>query len=253
MAHQQAAQKQVFFVRHAQSDWNRGEDRWFLSLRMLTRKDHVLSAKGRLQAQGLERRLQQAGTKAEKAMLMPDAVISSPLTRAVQTAVLGLRPLLGKCTLRLIPDIRERRNWGGRDSSGTRVGNDVIDKVKQHLPSEYSEIVDRVDCSDVETQWWSDAKEDSAAMQERMNSFLDQLQAMPEKCIIIVGHSHFFRDLFHHFASKDMETVGALPDDFCTKKLSNCGVAAVNFDFKRRGAGTGCITKAELIYGSSLV
>merc|ERR1719217_293707 len=95
---------------------------------------------------------------------MTDAqvVLCSPLTRAVQTAIVGLSPLLQEkkqLKVKLTADARERRNYGGRDSSGTRTGTDILAKNKSLLPEESHDLLDRVDLTEVEDVWWKDERE----------------------------------------------------------------------------------------------
>jgi len=192
-------------------------------------------------------------------------VLCSPLTRAVQTATVGLRPLLAPQStspaprreplrLRLAADIRERRNLGGLDTVGTCPGQSVPGRVQRclekavgaDLASEYYGIIDAIDYDDVEEQWWDARPESPAAVEQRMGSFVGLLRALPQEqdSVIAIGHSHFFREVFRRYASADA-------GDFRTKVLSNCGVVAATFSFGE-GLGTRIVAQ-RLIFSSALV
>jgi hypothetical protein len=131
-------QKTIFLIRHGESIWNQAQaDKDMVA--MLSDVDHPLNQLGRLQAEGLAAHLAAeiavcaAGGAAAKAsgLLDVQAVLCSPLTRAVQTCLIGLRPLLlaqpavggGVVPPRvgvvdLNPNMREKRNLMGKDSSG---------------------------------------------------------------------------------------------------------------------------------------
>jgi len=132
-------------------------------LKMVTRHDHPLSAEGLSQARRLEgdvlrclvfRRICQgspgAGSEMEGRFLAARVVLCSPLTRAIQTATVGLRPLLKSNEIgspqnappcvRLIRDIRERRNLGGRDTVGTCRGPGVQDRTRRCLRKVWGEV-----------------------------------------------------------------------------------------------------------------
>jgi len=207
---------------------------------MMTHKDHKLSRKGVQQAQELEEFVGQCSCFQDA-----KAVICSPLTRAIETAVIGLRPLLQqkkRLGVKLMANARERRNFGGRDTSGTRTGADILVKVKDSIkdPS-YHSFVDRVDVRDVENPWWNDEREDSRQMQDRIWRFVEELRYAPD-CFVVVGHSHFLRELFGLFGCQDDPR-----SDFCRKKISNGGVVMVTLDFS---SGEGRLVQPELLRGS---
>jgi len=54
----------------------------------------------------------------------------SPLTRAVQTGLIGAAAACAKVgKVRLVPNAREKRNLGGLDTSGQEVGEMVMERV----------------------------------------------------------------------------------------------------------------------------
>jgi broad specificity phosphatase PhoE len=245
--------------------------------KMVTRHDHVLSFEGVQQARRLEGDILRAITLRRDPVQVPEqqavleadflragTVLCSPLTRAVQTATVALRPLLHKVgsslsrplQLRLLRDIRERRRRGGRDTTGTRRGSQVSEKVRRQLGTpggstaarEYDSIIACIDYSDVEDQWWDVRAESKDAMQARIEAFVEELRSTPAELapIIVVGHSFFFREVFRRFGGQEP---GARP--FQTKVLSNCGVVAVTLTFPE--GSDPCITSQQLIFSSVLV
>ena len=59
----------------------------------------------------------------------------------------------------------------------------------------------------------------------------------PQRSIVLVGHSHYFREMLRHFRSDECVALDASgfpiePKDLDTKKLSNAGIARVELDFE---------------------
>ena len=90
-------------------------------------------------------------------------------------------------------------------------------------------------------------------MHARMEDFLAQVRFDPEESIIIVGHSHYFREIFaeyihEDFAAKEPELTVKLQQH----KLMNAGVARVELDFSRAKTSK-FIQEVELLFGTKLV
>lgn len=233
--------KTLILVRHCESEWNRGQSLKSAGamVGMVTRRDHPLSRTGLQQALQLQDFVGQCS-----AIQDAEVLLCSPLTRAAQTAVVGLSPLLQqkeKLRVKLTADARERRNFGGRDSSGTRTGADILVKLKSLLPDASHAFADRVDVAEVEDVWWKDEREDATQMQERLCRFVAALESAPD-CVVVVGHSHFFCELFGLFGCHD-----CFDSDFGRRKLTNGGVVKVTLDFS---SGEGRLVQPELLHGS---
>ena len=97
---------QVFFVRHGESRWNEAQRRKDV-LQMVSHVDHPLNETGYRQALHLQHAIRNAMSKpvnelssspteaaALHALTTATTVWASPLTRALQTALIGLRPML---------------------------------------------------------------------------------------------------------------------------------------------------------------
>jgi len=256
--------KVVFLVRHGESVWNKAQDEKRLDV-MLSDVDHPLNATGRQQAETLRDALRAGGSQAHD-LLSADAVMCSPLTRAVQTCLIGLEPMLlrgGTYTssttatcepdappiaapqpVTLNPNLREKRNVGGKDSSGKWVGEKITTGVHAELTKLLGDEPERaaalktvpLDLAYVHTRWWLGSKESSDGVRERVEELLHQVRFDPAPSQVLVGHSHYFREMFRHFAAPDCTlTDGAghpLPaDQMGSKKLSNAGVARCELDF----------------------
>merc|ERR1740117_2057526 len=96
----QVSKKFIFLVRHGESRWNRAQGTGNVC-GMLGESDHGLSDEGREQSENLRRLLANAKINLQcgkvpgwervwlERALNPDVIISSPFTRAMQTAVIA--------------------------------------------------------------------------------------------------------------------------------------------------------------------
>ena len=87
----------------------------------------------------------------------------------------------------------------------------------------------------------------------RVDEVLNQLRHSEHERAILVGHSHFLRELFRRhlrpdFAAARPELAAALQ----AHKLSNCGVAALEIDFSA-APGDPLVSGAQLLFGTRLV
>lgn len=243
----------VFFIRHGQSVWNKAQSNNNF-YQMLKTKDHPLSTGGRDEAEALAKRIQNAessGHANDGRILRPDVIYCSPLTRAVQTAVIALQPVFkaGKSEgeaasgeIVFMSSAREKQNLGGMDSKGSAVGVDLVkrtleetrvlyrDREDKSVPQSFRGI--RFDVEEVKEDWWTKKAKDSKGMlEERLNDFMSQLLYAPQDSVVVVGHSHFFRSVFQRYLSSDF---AAKRPDFAkrlqTWKLMNCGVCRIELD-----------------------
>jgi len=263
------AQCTVFFVRHAESEWNRARRNMNL-YRMFRTKDHPLSVHGRDQAEALHTRLQGSASSgvASRAtpMLTPDIIYVSPLTRAVQTAVIGLRQALVAADrpgeLVLMATAREKQNFCGFDTKSEMVGADVIQRAVNELRLLYkdpgSEVLKvlkriRVDVQEVQDTWWHTGKvESDEELQARLQEFMSQLLHSPHRTIVVVGHSHFFRAVFQKYLSEEFR---ARRPEFArrltTMTMMNCGVVRLRLG-PNESASHGTISEVELVLDTVL-
>lgn len=262
--------RQVFFVRHGESLWNAAQSKMQLH-EMGRQTDHPLSAKGRAQAEALSARLARASADgasggSEQLLFQPGvAFCSSPLTRAIQTAVIALGPTMvkqGDCSgeLTLMANAREKQNFGGLDTHSTKVGAQVLQSTLDQLRDVYAggeDILDtfsqlRFDTQEVQDRWWCEEQAESPErLNQRLEEFLSQLLCFPATVVVVVGHSHFFRSFFQRFLSEEFRVrQPAFAQQLAKSKLNNCGVVRLELD--PRSVAMGPIVAAELVLDSEL-
>ena len=157
--------KQVFFVRHGESRWNEAQAKKDVR-GLLSQVDHPLNEVGYQQARALQGALRAALDHPEgvdvsspaseaaalRGMFSATAVWSSPLTRALQTTLVGLAPLLGatrggggggggsgdaeeveaeedQFKMSLKVNAREKKNLGGLDTVGSCCGDECVTRA----------------------------------------------------------------------------------------------------------------------------
>lgn len=257
--------KKVFLIRHGESVWNKAQREKKVT-QLLEQVDHPLSEEGLKQCLDLrdqvdaKKALDSSQLSANEAQFLDAQIaLSSPLSRAIQTALVGLHPILLRLgRLRLSRNAREKRNLGGRDTTGTAMGEaEIIARVHSALRAAGAEEsdIDRclavpLDSTEADNRWWNDSRESQSNVRERITEFMSQMRFLREERIIVVGHSHFFRALVKQGLTSSATIVGASRADVLSKKLVNCGVMAITLDF-RRGADQP-ITEVELLLDSQL-
>lgn len=262
--------RRVFLVRHGESVWNKAQSRLDLQT-MASAVDHPLSEEGRAQAEALGERLAAAAKQRDAngmAMLRPDVVYVSPLTRAFQTAAIALGPLLAgraraegsQAEFVVMANAREKQTLGGFDTWSTEIGEDVPKRTLAELRALYGDDDDKgvlsafsqinVDAQEVQDCWWVDGAETSAQLDERLHEFMSQLLFSPHRTIIVVGHSMFFREVLRRFLCDDFRQ---RDPEFCrgasSRKITNCGVVMLNLD-PTRAIDEGPIASAEFVLGT---
>lgn len=259
--------KRVFFIRHAESQYNsaQAQSQYYA---MLGQTNHPLSEEGLRQAKALEEKLEaslesmRAGTlsnEEEESLLRCKGFWVSPLMRAVQTALIGCAPLLGDAVVHLRKHARERLNIGGYDSMGEAIGGDAWHREMRNsivelcggadAAARYVDAV-RFNMREVDARWWSTRPESRRDLINRLGEIMSQILHSPLTDLVLVTHSHFFRDLLCRYMSSSAEVRGANAKDLRKRKLCNCGVAAVDIDFGRPRKEL--ITRVSLMLGSTL-
>ncbi|KAJ1440297.1 hypothetical protein B484DRAFT_466781 [Ochromonadaceae sp. CCMP2298] len=134
-----------------------------------------------------------------------DVVISSPLTRAVQTACAAMwgHSALTKNDLTLYSIIREVKRPGGLDTIGTEVGGGILRRAH----SELQQTVGRVDSNDANIPWWSPLSsfETEREQRDRIVEFVTYSRYCPHKLPVFVGHSLFFKAFYSKRVSAPMQ------------------------------------------------
>jgi broad specificity phosphatase PhoE len=237
-------QRQVLFlVRHAESRWNQAQ--WEGSITgMMSECDHGITQEGRRQAETLRERIAIAAEGDSWTMRFgrPSVIFISPLTRALQTAVISLVDVIAatRTDLAVLRTLREKKNLGSRDSAGLVVGPAIKERLLKQLENLYSvdehlvEVGPRVngwprirrslstqvklemqksllkfvrqldfDTNDVQDCWWNRMVETDFVFGRRLNEFMQQIRLRGKERMIIVGHSHFFRRFFRAVSYSD--------------------------------------------------
>jgi len=283
-AHTAPRQKTLFLIRHGESVWNQAQaDKDMVA--MLSDVDHPLNQLGRLQAEGLAAHLaaeMSAGAAGApvSGVLDVQAVLCSPLTRAVQTCLIGLRPLLlarpaGERAeddvpaaprigvVELNPNMREKRNLMGKDSSGKHFGHQMTVGTHASLRTLYEDDPHAAEalCSVklglglVGERWWIGNKESEAALIGRIDDLWAQIQYSPHSRIALVGHSHFFRFLLRRHLDAGARLLAADGSEadanaLRSQKLCNGGGLRCEVDFRGKSPSIG---SAQLLFDTVLV
>lgn len=226
----------VFLVRHAQSRWNKAQEEMNF-VEMMQENDHGLSDLGRQQAELLQGFVaagrQELDTEPEvpvpedgtgdwrafahQRFFKPDVVYSSPFTRAICTAVIGLKETFPKEEeLIVLREAREQKNMGGADSTGNAVGEEIYVRLEEdvigiyaHQPKEALDAAVRklqstsLDLSGVQEAWWGGPFGDPKLLiRTRIHELVARLRqtrgSLPGGggVATLVAHSLLFRSLF---------------------------------------------------------
>mmetsp|Transcript_76675 Transcript_76675/g.151692 ORF Transcript_76675/g.151692 Transcript_76675/m.151692 type:complete len:490 (+) Transcript_76675:46-1515(+) len=300
-------EKWIFLVRHGESKWNIAQEKHDV-IGMAKSVDHGLSCKGLDQASSLAGKILAARDQitlnaargwvgqhgdapswAYDKFFAAEAILASPLTRAIQTAVVAMQhhPLVSRFPIRLRSEIREIKNVGGLDTIGQFKGDAILPHLKKELTDLYTEAAEteghsmrdleqaclgrkqshgkgesaadaiarvnsiRVDTNNTNDEWWTSVKEDEHDAKDRVAEFLVQMKLCPCENVIAVGHSHFIRHLCRHFLAPRCHQVYPQESKLLGKHtLGNCGVLAVKADFSL--PVDNCITDLYLMLGSEL-
>eukprot|EP00916_Digyalum_oweni_P026284 GHVL01043200.1.p1 GENE.GHVL01043200.1~~GHVL01043200.1.p1 ORF type:complete len:445 (-),score=86.48 GHVL01043200.1:26-1360(-) len=254
--------KRIFFIRHAESLWNSAQDR--MALHEMIGFDHPLSPKGLYQCEELancvRREVDQLKSSNKDPFLADfinaELIFSSPLARALQTALLTLEhhPRMRSDGLSLLSDAREIKNPGSFDTVATTKGNETGGRAKEFTKVMYesqkrmysADI--KINANDTEDRWWNSQYEyeSKAMVRRRIEDFTEQLKYCKASRIIVVGHSLFFKAFFDFYLKKSLRKKGTVADLLTKKKIQNCGVVGFDMNFEDIPE----IVRVKLLFGS---
>ena len=274
----------LILVRHGESRWNEAKSDQNYSA-MVSKRDHPLTPVGVGQARGLNDKWRRALSRDFGERPLPfleldesgylgdrddaerlervDVVWASPLTRALQTALIGFHGFPPLRSLALHASCREVKNVGGFDSVGLATGSyNILQRCEKKLaeavgqPEAAAHICNGLACDarDAAGEWWlpSERREGKKAVDRRAAEFLREVQyeTLEGHCQapLVVSHSHFIRGLFKRY--RDAADVTTKP--FSVKKLANCGVVAVDVVFDDATGGAPSMRNPRLLFGSAL-
>ncbi|ETW05691.1 hypothetical protein H310_03410 [Aphanomyces invadans] len=204
------AEKTIYFIRHGESTFNQWRVRSILTFSWIFVKDPMiidarLSAKGRQQVAVLKQTIHDMGLHE-----VVDVIITSPLTRAVETTLGGFDGC--NIPIQISPLCREMLDTACD-----------IGRQPHELAQEFGSL--GIDTSSLPDFWWltspSDAtkvipqspaevaqlRESTADLDARIVAFLTELHALPYSNIAVVGHSSFIKRMTK-----------------ASRKLSNCEI-----------------------------
>eukprot|EP00466_Bigelowiella_natans_P016397 jgi/Bigna1/72207/fgenesh1_pg.19_\ len=307
-------QKTIFLVRHAKSLWNHAQE-VDLGVSAVWSEDHPLHAEGVMQAQALRTQIKLyaigevkttnmkrglsvlhhgappflspgalhicsvpvavARQKYVEKFLNCDLLLSSPLSRAVQTAV--EHPKAAEASseegggsgqqqqqqqqsppIKLMSSLREKRNFGARDCVSSFRGQQILQNSQKTLDLFYGRnatkpyaltevqrnsfrlscdrMVDVNDCTDA---WWDDTVESTGRFLNRMAHFVEYLRYSPEKRVVIVGHSKWMQTFLEQYMSPRLRKERP---QFILDKIQ---------DHDDRGGDVASVVDAELLFSTT--
>lgn len=205
----------LFLLRHGESEFNRQN-----ALNRLFKKhrDSPLTPLGYKQAAEVARKLMNTSVPALAEvveMRNADCVLVSPLTRAVQTVLVALAPIMEArpdLQITLFPDFREVVDMVHWDAIGAASGVGVVDRAIEQLrmikvPEEelhrYKKF--RVDARLAEGKWYNERSESLDELKARVQRIANSLKTTYNHCerIVMVGHSATIRALFNASFQED--------------------------------------------------
>ncbi|MCR5336773.1 MAG: histidine phosphatase family protein [Synergistes sp.] len=191
-----AGGRMIYFLRHGRTEWNN-------QLRYQGAVDIPLNEDGRMQAHKAALRFSSADI---------DAVISSPLSRAMETAerIASFHKGLKVESTPLLTEV-DFGKWEGR----------TVPEIKAGY-------------ADVFAKWRNDplnvdapGGESMDSLYERCGLFAEQLLARPERSIVVVGHGAMLRALFPRLLQLPRVSY------FWKTRLDNCSITAFSADAGR--------------------
>jgi broad specificity phosphatase PhoE len=188
--------KVVHFVRHSEGTHNVNKE-----YQAILNLDARLTEKGQEQCRSLADEIRQAATATNLSHLSESAqlVVTSPLTRCIQTALLSF-PMLAERQVPFVahPGVRETVNYNCDRRRNVKdiqqdFGKDVVDFT--HVPTDHDDVWEsyekRLGCHET----WSDPRESAEiyAAAERGRGFMEWLQTRPEEHVVVCSHRAFLR------------------------------------------------------------
>jgi hypothetical protein len=189
--------------------------------------------------------------------LNADFCFASPLTRAVQTALLVMRdhPCVKNHGLTYLSNIRERKNAGGLDTVGSCCGDEIIKRCQTQLAEDgyeslWKSLECKIDIGDTATRWWTlpTAADSDEYLDQRIEEMLNRAHFCNHLNPVFVGHSLFF----HRFYQRAMsaEFVKAYPElaaKMKAHKLHNATMMGVEVEYSPNDKPK--IIRASVMFG----
>jgi broad specificity phosphatase PhoE len=261
-------QKKIFVIRHGESKWNESQSGKDIK-GMVSQYDHELTQNGIQQAQSFNQKWKnlqstkninsEENNKHIETFLSAESIYVSPLTRAIETAMLTCEshPAMGK-GITLLRNIREIKNFGSFDTVGKYEGDEIVSNVRKivqnDIGADFGTAIN-FNINDAYGPWWTplEVKENHDDVHARFIDLWNYLHyGTDAEIIILVGHSHFFRHMMKDYMSKEFKS----REPAWTKKLESCKLdngagMLVTVDWLPNEAEP-VISDASLVFGSQL-
>ena len=186
-------------------------------------------------------------------------VISSPLTRALQTALVSLNGHEGLQSngIEVLSLVREVKTAVGLDTVGVVHGDDALVRAKEKM-LECVDDAGKVDsyCGvkitplDTHTDWWTRLgdKDTKVDIGDRLRDLLTIILFSPRSHTILTGHSLFFRELCkRHLSAEFKRTHAAFAKELAKKKMNNGACMRVDLVYRN---GAPLIENAKFLFGT---
>ena len=274
----------VYFVRHAESSWNEAQESRNVK-GMLEQVDHPLNSTGIQQCQALHQAWKQArdtvgemnseDAREVEMFLSADAVWSSPLTRTLQTCLIGLQghPALLSTTsgphVTLLAAAREIKKVGGQDTVSKSLGKDVLPRARETMAldsslteAEVAEICDHIEIDpfDAAGRWWTNAT-DADSNGELEGRFYGMVSSLRHHKVeqgaghghtpsICVAHSLVLREFFRRFLDPELRARDPFCQQLTQDKMGNASMVKVVLDFGPGNSHKDChVVCAQPVFG----
>ena len=263
----QKFRKDIFIMRHGKSKWNQAKESGDVA--GMAHFDHGLDKSGVEQCSAFHAKLSEAGLPAENAFKRADVIFSSPLTRAVQTAVLALRghETFSSKGMVLCRNIREvKRTLVSFDTVGIETGAEsILAHARKELDGMlddasldniFAQCMDKVDSNDTLSDWWtpSTEREASESVDIRVHYVMEMLKYMPHDSAILVGHNIFFRRFLRTYLSEAFKNEEPLlAENALYGKLSHAACCKLTIEFDPDPLKDDRILRLEPLFGSTFI
>lgn len=275
----------LFLLRHGESSWNHAKaSSAFERLKELSHVDHPLSPEGVRQAKRFNRawrgldglsdsHLSDLMRDPEKSLMSTALesprlrVLSSPLTRALSTALIALHghPAMHSRPVVLTKKAREvKSGLANLDCVSTVTGSDIFERTKHEIAAAVGETeaaqlcggvgVDSSECGDT---WWTRTYDSQAEVSKRCRQLLALVSSLGKSSgsglrdpVLIAGHSGKFLALCRQLVPEEGRLMRQSPElarRLRSTKLDNAACLGLRIEFFE---GQPQITQARLLFGS---
>ena len=197
-----------------------------------------------------------------KMFLAADSVYSSPLTRAIETALVALEghKALETRGLVLTSVIREIKGVGGLDSVGVACGSSIADRVASELEAKLGKeraeqlMINSIHVNDAANPWWTNTTsfDNRVDQHDRVSEFISFSRYCEGDRPIFVGHSLFFKLFYSRRVSTLLAKVRPeLSSNLKRHRLGNATILAVTVLYSSENDFDCTILDADLIFGGS--